>query len=787
MKMSSGKSGPWNKRLVLILIALALGCLALLPGSALADGPKLSQIEQAISEKGLNWTAKDYGRTFPLGALLDDEEKKPEGADKRIKPLPESALASLPASVDWRTGNWVSPVKDQGNCGSCWAFAGVGAVESLYAIANNSPGSFLDLAEQILVSCCSGNYGCEGGYMSTTARFLRDDGTYYESCFPYTATDSRCSNACDNWEAVAFKIDSYQWVQQSVNALKTALQDGPLQVAFDVYADFDSYGGGVYEYAWGGQLGGHAVLLVGYQNVSGQYGGGYFVVKNSWGTSWGENGYFRIGYSQVTNRVDFGTSSYRYAIGDNPTPTPDPSATPGPSPTPGEGDAYEPDDTRSQASPIVSGERQTHSIRPAGDVDWCKFVVGSRGRVVLETTGVSGGDTELYLYDNQRNRIAYDDDGGTDLYSRIVETLNPGTYYVKVDEYWGSWVISTYHLEYTASGSPTPTPTPAPGPCDPPEVWTEAFGVNAGNWTSQNRYPRMLADVDGDGKADIAGMGQGRVVKVALSTGSGFGPARNWIRGFSGPSWPSQNKYPRMLADVNNDGKADLIGFAQKGTFVSLSTGSGFAKRSRWSRQFRWPTQSAYPRMMADVNGDGMADVVGFHAEKGVFVALSTGNGFTARSRWSRQFKWSSQDDRPRLVADVNNDGLADIVGFASDGVHVALSTGNSFGTSTRWISSFRSGAANWPSQNITPRMLADVNDDGQADIVGFGKDGVKVSLSTGSSFASPTDWIQDYGANAGGWTSYDIYPRAVADVDGDGKGDIVGFGDDATYVSLTH
>ena len=190
------------------------------------------------------------------------------------------------------------------------------------------------------------------------------------------------------------------------------------------------------------------------------------------------------------------------------------------------------------------------------------------------------------------------------------------------------------------------------------------------------------------------------------------------------------------------------------------------------------------------MNGDGLADVVGF-ANSGAYVSLSTGTGFDPPTRWIASYGysaggWTSQDKYPRWVADVSGDGLADVVGFANTGVYVSLSTGTSFGPPTRWIASYGYSAGGWTSQDLYPRFVADVNGDHRADVVGFGAGGVYVSLSTGSSFSAPILWIRGYGASAGGWSSQNTYPRTLGDINGDGQWDIVGFGTSGTYVSAT-
>jgi hypothetical protein len=129
-------------------------------------------------------------------------------------------------------------------------------------------------------------------------------------------------------------------------------------------------------------------------------------------------------------------------------------------------------------------------------------------------------------------------------------------------------------------------------------------------------------------------------------------------------------------------------------------------------------------------------------------------------------------------MADVNGDHMADIVGFASGGVQVSLATGDGhFASPVAGIQNYTVNAGEWVSQDLYPRQMADVNGDGMADIVGFAGGGVQVSLATGSGqFASPVAGIDNFALNAGGWTSQDQYPRLLGDVNGDHMADIVGF-----------
>jgi hypothetical protein len=272
--------------------------------------------------------------------------------------------------------------------------------------------------------------------------------------------------------------------------------------------------------------------------------------------------------------------------------------------------------------------------------------------------------------------------------------------------------------------------------------------------------------------------------------------------------WTDQNQYPREVADVNGDHLADIVGFGADGVIVSLAAGNGhFASPVAGIQNFGflangggWTSDNQYPRQLADVNGDHMADIVGFGAD-GVIVSLATGNGhFASPIAGIQNFGflangggWVSEDQYPRQLADVNGDGMADIVGFGADGVIVSLATGNGhFASPVAGIQNFGflANGGGWSSENQYPRQLADVNGDGMADIVGFGADGATVSLATGNGhFASPVAGIQNFGflAAGGGWTSQDLYPRALGDVNGDGAADIIGFGHDGVFEALSN
>src|SRR5207249_10877395 len=198
-----------------------------------------------------------------------------------------------------------------------------------------------------------------------------------------------------------------------------------------------------------------------------------------------------------------------------------------------------------------------------------------------------------------------------------------------------------------------------------------------------NQLPRTPAEVAGDGVADISGIGSASVwVSTAAGSGHFTDPLLALSAFGSANSWTSENQYPRALGDVNGDGKADIIGFGDAGVWQALATAGGnFAAPSLVLNAFgaseSWTSQDKYPRFLADVNGDGKADIIGF-GDGGVWEALATSNGnFAAPTLVLNAFgvnqTWTSQNTYPRMLADVSGDGMADIVGLGDAGGYVSL------------------------------------------------------------------------------------------------------------------
>lgn len=206
-----------------------------------------------------------------------------------MAPDPASLNRTYRSSFDWRDYDGVTPAKDQGSCGSCWAFGAVGATEAHVRI---NEGVLLDLSEQQALDCNYQGSSCDGGNSAHAYAVHVDPGAISEECFPYIAMESTCrERLCDK---IAI-IDGYTYVTNSESSLKYALETyGPLSVGMHAYDDLSGYSSGCYEHA-GTDYTNHVVLMVGWDDAACE-GEGAWLIKNSWGTSFGFNGYFWIKY-----------------------------------------------------------------------------------------------------------------------------------------------------------------------------------------------------------------------------------------------------------------------------------------------------------------------------------------------------------------------------------------------------------------------------------------------------------------------------------------------------------
>lgn len=228
-------------------------------------------------------------------------------ADRKHEPsdlIHDKEGIAVATSIDWVSKGAVTPVKNQGNCGSCWSFSATGALEGVYQVTT---GTLKSYSEQELVSCNTGigsNHGCNGGLMDYAFKWVKSNGGLcLESAYPYTSGTTSDNGECfdhSSCDDKTLKLTGYVDVPQSDSDLASALNLNPVSVAIQANQPaFQLYKSGVLTGSCGANLD-HGVLAVGY-GTDASAGGDYWNVKNSWGTSWGEAGYVRIARGNYNN------------------------------------------------------------------------------------------------------------------------------------------------------------------------------------------------------------------------------------------------------------------------------------------------------------------------------------------------------------------------------------------------------------------------------------------------------------------------------------------------------
>jgi len=243
------------------------------------------------------------GNTYTLGVnrfthlSLDEFQAQYTGAKGGSSLGPEDihlgeleVHTDIADALDWSTNAAVvNPVKDQGQCGSCWAFSAVGVVESAYAISSGKLGSY---AEQQVVDCSSngGSQGCNGGFNQYGIQYIGQTGIAAESSYPYKATDGTCRDSSVAKDLPAGTVAGYNTVGTTNAAFMSALNTQPLSITVNADNSWQSYRSGVLSKKCGifGRID-HAVIAVGYDSSDNT-----FKIRNSWGSGWGEDGYVRI-------------------------------------------------------------------------------------------------------------------------------------------------------------------------------------------------------------------------------------------------------------------------------------------------------------------------------------------------------------------------------------------------------------------------------------------------------------------------------------------------------------
>jgi hypothetical protein len=318
------------------------------------------------------------------------------------------------------------------------------------------------------------------------------------------------------------------------------------------------------------------------------------------------------------------------------------------------------------------------------------------------------------------------------------------------------------------------------------------FGYDAG-WRV-DKHVRLLADTTGNKRLDIVGFGETGVWIARNSGDNTFQKPRIVLSDFAyaaaGGGWRIE-QHLRFVADIRNTGRADIVGFGNNGVFVSLNKGDGeFTPPKLALGDFGYIAggwrMDKHLRFLADINGNGLLDIVGF-GDQHVFVAYNNGDGTfqpvkPVLADFCHDHGWRVPD-HPRFVADITGDGKLDLVGFADDGVFVAFNNGDGTFQSAHKVSNeFCRNSEGWTVEKH-PRVIADLTGNGCGDIIGFAEAGVYVAINNGNgTFRGSKLALPSFGLT-GGW-AVEHHPRFLVDLTGNGQADIVGFANRGVYVA---
>ena len=268
-----------------------------------SDRPFITREELKFTSEKASYETYSY-EEHPFRDWTYEEVKKLMGL-KNFTPLSSKVelgnLSDLPESFDAREQwpNCIHPIRNQGKCGSCWAFAASEVLSDRFCIASEGKIDVV-LSPEDMVSCDYFDHGCNGGNPVLSWVYLKYFGIVSDACKPYVSAEGKVdkcqffTHSCraDGVEYKKYKAAALPSLLNTIEKIKKDLvENGPVETGFMVYKDFMDYKSGIYEHKSGELLGGHAVKIVGYGSENGV---DYWIVANSWGPEWGENGFFKI-------------------------------------------------------------------------------------------------------------------------------------------------------------------------------------------------------------------------------------------------------------------------------------------------------------------------------------------------------------------------------------------------------------------------------------------------------------------------------------------------------------
>ncbi len=770
----------------MFLFVAAIFAAITFPASASAQMSQadIESIQKAINSQGASWTAGETSRTL----MTIDERRSALGlipdtmsADSRTQP-PSGSMALAPTEFSWgnKDGwNWMTTIKNQGGCGSCWAFATAAAFEARLRINLNQPNLAVDVSEQNMVSCWLGS--CEGANATWVMTYFQTYGCPDEACFPYASgsgTAAPCTDLCPDWASRVYGLTTYgNYNFPSVETIKNEIMlHGPVQMHMSVYADFDSYTGGVYQHVTGAYEGAHLVVMYGWDNAN-----NCWLVKNSWGTDWGEvgpngqRGWFRI--RMGANEV--GCESYIYFL--QPIGQDYPVAT----------------STSPAENAVGSATAGDITVNFDSDLDPATVSASS----VFASGSISGPHAASVSYDNPTRSITINPDADFVSGEAVSVVMSPS-----IHSSAGMWMSTGHNWRYTTSVAPSSgafaaavdySTSPAP-------LWMTTADLNGdgssdlvsanattasitvrlangdGTFGSSTNYsvqngPRSVvaADFDGDGDVDLAVANyQSHTISVLLNNGNGtFAPQFAVITVTS----------PRSVTatDIDADGDIDLVVGSATPLAIRIHYNNGTGSFTNMVQ--RSITGLPYVLTTADFDADGDFDVAyPAYSTNELVILWNDGLGtFDSESRFP-----VGVGPRSVAAADLNGDGVIDpvVANYSAMTVSAMMKTG---------FNSYTNQDLSTAPLSPEAVSVADINGDQHPDIVAFGNTGIvvimnrgdgtfasAVSLATGSYLAgAAADFDGDHDLDLAG-VSYDgqkfsvLLNGACVDSDGDGIGD---------------
>ena len=682
----------------------------------------IRDIQKAIDASGAVWIAGENDIT-----RLTAEERRamlgglevPAGVPDR--PKPQVSAFAAPVAFSWgnKDGrNWLTSIKNQGSCGSCWAFAACGAFEARERIRTAQWNLFIDVSEQNMVSCW---HDCNAWDLYSTLENFMLNGCPEEHCFPYSSGSGSvapCANRCTDWDTRAYYVTSHgYWYTPGVTAIKNEiLANGPVPVWMMIYTDFYSYSGGIYQHTSGVEEGGHFVVIYGWDDAT-----NCWLVKNSWGTGWGETGpngqtgWFRI--RMGTNEA--GCETWVYYLSTQGYSYPRVVST-----SPNE---YDPAGSASDNITVTFNNYMDPATIDASSI----FVKGL----------MSGPHAATISYDDPSRTVVIDP--ATDFLAGELVSIVMTSEIETADSLWlgtgYDWMFTTSVNSGTGvfgSAADYATPSGALGICSgdlngdgfPDLVSANAPAGNVsvrlsngdGTFGTSSLYavgsgPRSVAacDIDGDGDLDLAVANSlATTVSILMNNGDGTFGSATPILSLSNPRYI-------VAADFDADGDCDLAVCNPDARAFRFSFNTGGVMTGSVQRAV---AGRPYSLAVGDLDGDGDYDVA--------YVSYSTDELGVLWNDGPGTFDTETRmpvGDGPRSVAisDINRDGLVDMVvaNYSAGSLSVLTNIGMGRYTTTTISTAL-----------LKPEMVsaADLNGDGFPDLALYGSTGVSIMANNG-------------------------------------------------------